>query len=73
MVVFTKYDRLVLTKKVEFGDGHGNEVANKVYDDCVKSLKNIVSKLGLPLTELLYVKVSVSGIISHSLYDRCHG
>ena len=73
MVVFTKYDRLVMSKKDEFGDDQGNEAANRVYDTCVKSLKNTVSKLELPLPELLYVKVSVSGIISHSLYDRCHG
>ena len=73
MVVFTKYDRLVMSKKDEFGDDQGNEAANRVYDDCVKSLKNIVSKLELSLPELLYVKVSVSGIISHSLSDRCHG
>jgi hypothetical protein len=71
VVVFTKYDRLLVSKKDEFGESLGSEKAKEVYDNCVQSLKNIVSKLKLPITELLYVKVS--GIISHSLYDRCHG
>jgi hypothetical protein len=70
VVVFTKYDRLLISKKDEFGD-QGNEKAKEVYDACVQSLKDILSKLKLPITELLYVMVS--GIISHSLYDRCHG
>ena len=70
VVVFTKYDRLLISKKDEFGD-QGNEKAKEVYDACVQSLNDILSKLKLPITELLYVKVS--GIISHYLYDRCHG
>ena len=70
VVVFTKYDRLLISKKDEFGD-QGNEKAKEVYDACVQSLNDILSKLKLPITELLYVKVS--SIISHYLYDRCHG
>jgi hypothetical protein len=71
MVVFTKYDALLVSKKDELGDIQGIEGAKEVHDTCVRSLKNIVSGMKPPIPEPLHVKVS--GIISHSLYDRCHG
>ena len=71
VVVFTKYDRLLISKKDEFGDKEGPDEAGKVYDACVLSLKNIVNGMNPPMPMPIYVKVS--GIISHSLYDQRHG
>ena len=71
VVVFTKYDRLLISKKDEFGDKEGPDEARKVYDACVVSLKNIVNGMKPPISEPIFVKVS--GIISHSLYDQRHG
>ena len=71
VVVFTKYDRLLMSKKDEYGEIEGNERAKEVYDTCVRSLKNIVSGMKPPIPEPRHVKIS--GTISHSLYDRCHG
>ena len=70
VVVFTKYDRLLISKKEEFPD-QGNEKAEEVYDACVLSLKNIVNRMNPPIPVPMFVKVS--GIISHSLYDQRHG
>ena len=74
VVVFTKYDRLVTSKMIELeldDESQGIEAANKVCDDCVQSLTNVASGMKPPIPMPTYVKVS--GIISHSLYDRCHG
>ena len=72
VVVFTKYDRLLMSKRIELeDDSQGTEAANKVCDDCVQSLKNVVSGMKPPIPMPTYVKVS--GIISNSFYDQCHG
>ena len=71
VVVFTKYDRLLLSKRDEFGDEEGPGEAEKVYDACVRSLENIVNGMRPPIPVPIYVKVS--GIISHSLYVQHHG
>ena len=74
VVVFTKYDRLVTSKMIELeldNESQGIEAADKVCDYCVKSLANVVSGMKPPIPMPTYVEVS--GIIFHSLYDRCHG
>ena len=71
MVVFTKYDELLMSKKVEFGDNQGYEEAGKIYHACVQSLKHIVNGMKSPIPVPIFVKVS--GIISHSSYDQRHG
>ena len=43
MVVFTKYDTLLVPKEDELGDIQDIEGAKEVHDTCVQSLKNIVS------------------------------
>ena len=60
-----------MSKKDEFGESQGIQAAEQVYDACVLSLKNTVSGMKPPIPEPLHVKVS--GIISHSLFGRCHG
>ena len=70
VVVFTKYDRLLISKKDEFPD-QGNEKAEEAYDTCVQSLEKIVNGIHPPMPVPIFVKVS--GIISHSLYDQRHG
>ena len=70
VVIFTKYDKLLIRKKDEFPD-QGNEKANEVYDTCVLSLKNVVNGMNPPMPMPIYVKVS--GIMTHSLYDQRHG
>ena len=72
VVVFTKYDRLLISKKDEFDNNptRGFEEAEKVYDACVLSLKNIVNRMNPPIPVPIFLKVS--GIISHSLYDQRH-
>ena len=83
MVVFTKYDKLLDSKKLELQEDDNNnlvgvdldnrskEEAKKVHDDCVGSLKSAVSLMKQPMPEPSHV--NVSGIISHSLFDQCHG
>jgi hypothetical protein len=74
VVVFTKYDRLLISKKDEFefddNPTRGYEEAEKVYDACVLSLQNIVNGMNPPMPVPIFVKVS--GIISHSLFDQRH-
>ena len=74
VVVFTKYDRLLASMMIELEldyDSQGIEAANKVCDDCVESLKNVVSRMNPPIPMPSYVTVSC--INFHYLYDRCHG
>ena len=71
VVVFTKYDKLLFSKNDEFGDEEGPGEAEKVYNACVLSLKNIVNGMNPPIPVPICVRVS--GIISHCLYDRCDG
>jgi len=82
VVVFTKFDKLLNSKKFELQDDNeslvgedldnrSKEEAMEVYDFCVQSLKSVVSAMEPPMPELGHVKVS--GIISHSLFDQCHG
>ena len=82
VVIFTKYDKLLESKKLELQaddenlageelDNQSNEEAKKVLDLCVRSLKRVVSLMNPPIPEPSHV--NVSGIISHSLFDQCHG
>ena len=74
VVVFTKYDRLVMSKMIELeldNENQGIEAANKVCGDCVRSLTKVVSEMKPPIPMPTHVKVS--GMIFHSFYDRCHG
>ena len=76
MVVFTKYDRLLRSKKIELkGDDDGpdsadliqrsEEEAQKVMDSCLQSLDSAMSRLR---TQKL-CSAKVSGIISYSFSD----
>jgi hypothetical protein len=67
VVVFTKYDRLLMSKMDEFGESLGSEKAKEVYDTCVQSLKKIADGMKPPIP--VPISVKVSGIVSHSLYD----
>ena len=78
MVVFTKYDRLLRTKKGELQednpgmkpevlDKRSKKEARQVLDICVESLKNTMSEMNTPMPQ----SVNVSGTISHSLFYRC--
>ena len=57
VVVFTKYDRLLISKKDEFPD-QGNEKAEEAYDTCVRSLEKIVKGMHPPMQVPIFVKVS---------------
>ena len=81
MVVFTKIDKLLDSKKLELQDDDKNlvgedldnrckEEATKVHDICVGSLERVVSKMKPPVPVPSHV--NVSGMISHSLFDQCH-
>ncbi len=78
MVVFTKYDRLLRTKKDELQEDHpglkpeviderSKKEAQQALDRCVQSLKNTMSEMNTPMPHY----VNVSSRISHSLFDRC--
>ena len=77
VVVFTKSDIVFESKRIELHednknlvgedlDNRSNVEAEKVYDACVQSLKNIVSEMKPQIPEPRYVKVS--GIISRSFF-----
>ncbi|KAH8979492.1 hypothetical protein EDB86DRAFT_3248366 [Lactarius hatsudake] len=68
VIVFTQYDRLVRTKEAELKEEHPNmdptrlhdrglEEAQKVFQDCLGSLKRTMNRLGIPMPR--YAKVSV--------------
>jgi hypothetical protein len=74
VVVFTKYDRLIRTKKDEIQEDEGDlapgeldrrsrEDAQEALDKCLESLKRTTKRLQTPMPR--YVKVSS---IKHSLY-----
>jgi len=76
VVVFTKYDKLLWTKKRELKGDHpglkpedlddqSKTEAQQALDICVQSLKNTMSKMNTPMPH----SVNVSSIISHSLFD----
>jgi hypothetical protein len=78
VVVFTKYDKLLRTKKGELQDDNpgmkpvvldqrSKEEAQQVLHICVESLERTMSGMNTPTPR--YVKVS--SIISHSLFDQC--
>ena len=83
MVVFTKFDKLLESKRLELRDeteengplvGEGlnsqSEVeAKKVLALCVKSVSGAMTRLQIPMPP----HVDVSSIISHSLFDQRHG
>jgi hypothetical protein len=82
VVVFTKLDKLLESKRLELcednknlvGEGLDNQVkeeAEKVEASCVESLKKLVGEMKPSIPEPSYVKVS--GMIAHSLFDQCHG
>jgi hypothetical protein len=77
VVVFTKYDKLLRTKKDELQeddpkmkpevlDKQSKKEAQQVLDICVESLKRTMNEMQTPMH---YVKVS--GMLFHSLFDRC--
>ena len=78
VVVFTKYDRLLRTKKGELQednpgmkpevlDKRSKKEAQQVLDICVQSLERTMSEMNTPMPH----SVNVSGTISHSLFYRC--
>ena len=78
VVVFTKYDKLLRTKKRELQEDHpglkpeviderSKKEAQQALDRCVQSLKNTMSEMNTPMPHY----VNVSSRISHSLFDRC--
>ena len=78
MVVFTKYDRLLRSKKIELkGDSdhsdpddlsrRSKEESRKVLDGCVQSLKGAMIRLETQMPR----HVNVSSIIFHSFSDQC--
>ena len=77
VVVFTKYDRLLRTKRAELRDDDNSltsevlekrskEEGQKVFATCVQSLERTVSRLKIQMP--LYVKVS--SIVSYSCFDQ---
>ena len=78
IIVFTKYDALVRTKRYELqGEDdslsedalreRSEEDARKEFDECIRLLERNSSDTNTP--KLHHVKVS--GIISHCLFDPC--
>jgi hypothetical protein len=78
VIVFTKYDRLLRTKKDELQednpgmkpevlDKRSKKEAQQVLNICVQSLERTMSEMNTPIPHL----VKVSGTISHSLFYRC--
>jgi hypothetical protein len=78
VVVFTKYDKLLRTKKGELQEDNpgmkpkvldewSKMGAQEVLDICVQSLERTMSGMNTPMPRY----VNVSSIISHSLFDRC--
>jgi len=77
VVVFTKSDKILDSKRIELQEDDKNlvgedldkrskEEAKKVHDACVESLKSAVSRMKPAILEPRHVKVS--GIIPHSLF-----
>ena len=82
MVVFTKSDKILESKRIELQednkslvgddlDNRSKAEAKKVHDACVQSLESTVSRMKPPIPTPRHRKVS--GIISHSLLGLCHG
>jgi hypothetical protein len=78
VVVFTKYDRLLRSKKIELrGDNdhpdpedlvrRSQEEARKVLDRCVQSLEGAMNRLETQMPR----HVNVSSTIFHSFSDSC--
>lgn len=80
MIVFTQYDRLLRTKKFELEEDNeddsldpmalaqrSEEQAQEALTACVKSLKNAMKRLEIPMAPY----VNVSSMISHSLFGQC--
>jgi hypothetical protein len=74
VVVFTKYDRLVRTKRTELEednvnlspedlDKRGEEEAQKALETCVQSLENTSRRLGLKNQTIRHA--NISSIFSH--------
>ncbi|KAH9172534.1 hypothetical protein EDB89DRAFT_888122 [Lactarius sanguifluus] len=68
VIVFTQYDRLVRTKEYELREEHphmnptrrrdrGVEEAQKAFEDCLKSVRRTMNRLGIPMPP--YATVSV--------------
>ena len=79
VVVFTKLDKLVWSKKNELKDENpnldpedlnkrGKDEAQKVLDDCVRSVENTFRRLGLKDQTLRHA--NVSSIISQPYSDQ---
>jgi hypothetical protein len=75
VVVFTKYDLLVRTKKADLKsqgcsedlDELSKEEAQKALDSYVQSLENAMESVQAPTPQ----HVKVSSIISHFFYGQC--
>ena len=74
VVVFTKYDRLVWSKKKELEEDNvnlgpedlnqrGEEEAKKVLDTCIESVENALRRLGLKEQTIRHA--NVSSMFSH--------
>jgi hypothetical protein len=81
VVVFTKFDKLLDSKKLELReedksligedlDNRSKQEVEKVEVSCVESLKKAVGAMKSPMAEPSHVKVS--GMIAHSLFEQCH-
>jgi hypothetical protein len=79
VVVFTKYDRLVWSKKKELEEDNvnmgseelerrGTEEAQKVLDTCIQSVENAFRRLGLGEQTIRHA--NVSSIFSHPQFDQ---
>ena len=79
VVVFTKYDRLVWSKKKELEEDNvnmgseelerrGTEEAQKVLDTCIQSVENAFRRLGLGEQTIRHA--NVSSIFSHPHFDQ---
>jgi len=78
VVVFTKYDLLLRTKKAELQedqagrytedlDIRSKQEAEKALHTCVKFLERTVKGLNIQMPRY----VTVSSVLSHSLFDQC--
>jgi hypothetical protein len=75
VVVFTKYDRLVRTKKAElredYEDLKGEELNRLSKEEARKALESFANSKSVKeaMNGILYA--NVSSMISHSFFDRC--
>ena len=75
MVVFTKYDRLVRTKKAELREDYeglnGDELDKMSRDEAKKALESFTNSESVKRAMKDIFHVKVSSMISHSFLDQC--